>query len=137
MSSATIPLISRRSFDFSNIGINGSVYTQLVKAIDVSQYTSGTLGVRIHSKNIVAGGSISVMAYMTAPTPEEPNVDFIDFTSAVATVAVDNSGTAPALELASLSSGFGGMLTIFVQGDQPTAPGTIEAELSAFIVLKS
>jgi hypothetical protein len=141
MSGSTIPLFSRREFDFSEVRGDRCVDVLLVKAVDVSQYTRGTLEVRIHDRDISGSGArIWILAYTTAPTAEDPSVDFIDDSSPVASIVVDDSDdrTPPVLATAELSSGFGGMLAIVVRGEQARAPvDALAAELSAFLTIKS
>lgn len=52
MSGTTISLFSRREFDFSQVQGNRCVAAMVVKAVDVSQYTMGTLEVRVHNRSI-------------------------------------------------------------------------------------
>jgi hypothetical protein len=141
MSGTTISLFSRREFDFSKVQGQRCVDIMLVKAVDVSQYTSGTLEVRVHSRTISGvGANICVLAYTTAPTAEDPTVDFVDYSAPVASITVDDSDrrAPPVLATAALSPGFGGMLAIVVRGAQPRVPvDTLAAELSAFLTVKS
>lgn len=141
MSGTTTALFSRREFDFSRVQGGRGVELMLVKAVDVSQYTRGTLEVRVHSRSISGpGAQICVLAYTTAPTAEDPTVDFLDISSPVASVVIDGAEahTPPVLVTAALSPGFGGMLAIVVRGQQPRVPvDTLVAELSAFLSLKS
>jgi hypothetical protein len=69
MSGTTIPLFSRRTFDYDDLGGSGTSEIQIVKAVDVSQYTSGTASARAQ-QTIGGGGNITVNAYTTAPTAE-------------------------------------------------------------------
>ena len=141
MSGTTTPLFSRRELDFSKVQGGRHVDIMLVKAVDVSQYTRGVLEVRVHGKDISGPGAcIGVLAYTTAPTGEDPSVDFIDWSSPVAAVLVDDSDShpPPILLTSPLWPGFGGMLAIVVRGSQPTAPvERLAAELSALVTLKS
>lgn len=81
-----------------------------------------------------------MLAYTTAPTGEAPGIDFIDWSSPVASISIDDSEAyaPPALATAPLAPGFGGMLAIFVHGQQPPVPAAaLAAELSAFLTIKS
>lgn len=141
MSGTTISLFSRREFDFSQVRGDRCVELMLVKAVDASQWTSGTLEVRVHDRTISGpGAAICVLAYTTAPTAEDPAVDFVDTSSPVASVAIDDSDqrTPPVLATAALTPGFGGMLAIVVRGRQAPMPvEALRAELSASLTLKS
>ena len=141
MSGTTISLFSRREFDFSQVRGGRCVEVMLIKAVDASQWTSGTLEVRVHDRSISGpGAAICVLAYTTAPTAEDPAVDFVDTSRPVASVAIDDSDerSPPALATATLTPGFGGMLAIVVRGQQAPIPvDTLSAELSASLTLKS
>src|SRR5690606_13480434 len=139
MSGTTTPLFSRREFDFSQVRGDRHVEILLIKAVDVSQYTSGTLEVRVHSKDISGPGAcISILAYTTAPTAEDPSVDFVDWSSPVAVIVVDHADDdAPSLLTTALWPRFGGMLAIVIRGTQAPKPvARLTAELSAFLTLK-
>lgn len=130
MSGTTIPLMTKREFNFATAA--GSVV--IIRSLDVSQWTEGTLQVRIHENSNAGTAQIDVNAYAISNTPEEPSVDYLDGT-AVATVSVGVSGTdtAPLLKTAALASGFGGALQIKVEA---TAGSTVQATLSAALVMK-
>jgi hypothetical protein len=74
-----------------------------------------------------------VKAYKTAPSAEEPSVDFVDPT-AVASASVATATLAGELVNDSLTADFGGYLRIVV--DANWVSGTLEAEISAELVLK-
>ena len=136
MSTTSIPLFSKRSFDFSNLQ-NGTTQTIVIaKAIDVSQYTSGTLEVRLHSNNTTIGSAhIYLQAHTTAPSIEDPSKDFYA-SGTVARVDI-NSQAAPLLAVASLGTNFGSMLRITMEAEQPAGGGLTSAELSAVLTLKA
>ena len=139
MAGQIIPLFSRRTFDFSKLQGSQTIPVPIVKAVDVSQYTQATLEVRVHSMTISGGSAyIRVKLYTTAPSAEDPGRDFV-YGSAVATTSnLSSSNTAPTLLVAQVSSGFGGMLAVAVEGEQPGSPVvSLTADLSAQLVVKS
>jgi hypothetical protein len=126
----TIPLISRRTYNFDN----GSATIVVAKAVNVVQWTSGLLVVRVHSASIGTSSSVKVSLFKTAPSAEDPATDFEDTSSAVASAGPSAGAGAGELETAALSSGFGGFLQVSVVGTLSTA--SCIAEISAELVLK-
>lgn len=136
MPGTIIAVFSRRLFDFDNVRSPGEVEIILAKAINVEQYTEGTLLVRVHAIDIDCGATIEVIAKASAPSSEDPELDFIGAT--VATITIDASVAAPALVKASFLADPGERVTITIKGSQTsTAPASCKAELSAELVVKS
>lgn len=137
MSGAIIPIFSRRSFDFDDVAAsNKYVEITIAKAIDVSQYTEGTLLVRVHDNNVASNAQIDILVKATAPTSEDPAKDFVG--STVATVTVDENVNAPTLMKASFSADPGQMVTVTVKGWQVSGSAVAcNAVLSAELVVKS
>jgi len=136
MPGAIIPVFSRRMFDFDNVQSPGEVELVLAKAIDVEQYTEATLLVRVHALEIDRRARIEVIAKATAPSDEDPEVDFVGATVVIATI--DEAVTAPALVKATFWADPGERVTISVRGSQTgTAPASCNAELSAELVVKA
>ena len=129
MSGTVIPLITKRDFNFDN----GTATVTVVKAVPVSQYTEGVLLVRVHSSGIASSSTLEVRARTTAPTAEEPSVDFVNDTS-MASVSLDSDAAAGDLERAALTDDFGAFLQIQVEGTQDG--GNCNAVISADLVLK-
>lgn len=127
MSGMTIPLFTKRTFTFAD-----TMTVPVVKAVDVSHYTEGSLIVRVHGGTIDAG-SIAVRARTTAPSPEDPSVDFVSTSNAaIVTLTTASSGD---LGTGALSSDFGGFLRVDVVGTYVS--GTLTATLSAELVVKA
>jgi hypothetical protein len=53
------------------------------------------------------------------------------------TATVGSTGSGPEMVMGSLTTNFGGMLKFTVKGTQHSSPVTVEADLSAELVLKS
>ncbi|HLT35693.1 MAG TPA: hypothetical protein VK034_05390 [Enhygromyxa sp.] len=108
----------------------------MIKTIDVTQYTEGTLLVRVHANDIGPDAKIEVIASATAPAGDDPERDFVG--STVVTATIDAAVAAPALIRASFATDPGEMVTITVRGSQTSsAPTSCAAELSAELVVKS
>jgi hypothetical protein len=137
----TIPLFSKRTFTFTNVVGATTMEVPLIKAIDVTEWTQGTLIVRVHSATIATAGSkLDVMLKTTAPTPEDPALDFLVVpASAVASATIDQTvaNNDPCVVVAQLSSGFGNMLQLSIQASQVTSSTTMTAALSAMLVMRA
>jgi hypothetical protein len=118
-----IPLFSRKTFTLSST----SKIIE-VREVSVDQYTEGVLLVRCHAAP-PATGSVAVVAYSISNTPDEPQTDFIDPDTAVATCTIDSSVEAGDLVRATLSSGFGGGLQIRVEASSPSTSPILSGEL--------
>ena len=127
MPGTTIPLISKRQYDFGT----GTATTIVLKAVNVTPSKEGVLMVRVHSGTIGSGSSIAVVAQTTHPSNEDPALDFVN-TTPVATASVGTSPVAGTLVKAALATGFGSFLQIKVVGTLSTGPvnAIISAELS-------
>jgi hypothetical protein len=133
MAGTTIPLWNKRSFNFNNLTAGTSESHVAVKAISVERYREGQLIVRAHTRDIVnASSMIEVVASTTAPSAEDPSVDYV-FTTASGTATIDD-GSTTVVASANLSN-FGGFLRISVMGTR-ISTGNCSAELSAELVLK-
>lgn len=120
---------TRRTFTFSNTAVSNTIEIPLVRALDVTDAKELELIVRVHSVNIGTGASLAINAYAVSLTSEEPDADFVKST-AVGTVTLSPSTTAPSLSLASLSTPFGHMVRITVSGTQAGSAQAITATLS-------
>jgi hypothetical protein len=132
-----ITLFPRRVFDYSSVAQGEMLTTHLIKAIDVSQYTEGTLLVRVHSRtNIRGDATFKVVLAITSPTAEDPATDFLR-NKPVAEATVNSATEVPSLMVEQLTAGFGAQLAVFVRATRPAGDtGPIQAELSAELVLK-
>lgn len=136
MPGTIIPVFSRRMFDFDNVQAPGEVELVIGKGIEVEQYTEGTLLVRVHGHAIDPSARIELLAKATAPSDEDPEVDFVG--PIVLVVTIDACACAPGLVKGSFATDPGERVTITVRGLQTgTAPASCKAELSAELVVKS
>ena len=127
MPGQVIPILSKRPFDF----VSGSGTSVLIKAVPCGSYTEGVLLVRVHSGTFGSGSSIALVAQTTAPSGEDPSIDFLA-NPPVATATVTTPTSAGQLVKATLASGFGAFLQIKVIGTLSGSPcnAVISAELS-------
>lgn len=137
MAGTIIPVFTKRTFDFSNLGSSATAEYVMVKSLDVSQWTSVSLWIRVHSNSIAPDDAeIQVVVYPTDPSAEEPSVDFVD-SDTYAYYAVQKSTAAPGLLGLNISSISDGFVRISVKGVQGSTPGTSSADLSVDVVAKA
>ena len=130
MAGTTIPLFTKRKFDFA--GASGTPAVVVIRSLDVSGWIEGVLNVRVHENNIgSASETISVKAYPISNSMEDPSVDYRDETAGnITTVTIGVSGySAPILVRSSLASDFGSALQITVEGANSPNDATLSAEL--------
>jgi hypothetical protein len=142
MSGITIPLITKRTFDFSSLATNTIQTIVLIKEFDVISWTEGSLNVRVHGGIMDASvtAKLSLALHSTSPTPEDPTKDFIDLTaSGIVTVAPADVSGSPMLLRGALSSNFGGKLALVIVGTQDTtaALANFHVDISVEVVLKN
>ena len=126
MAGRTRELISRRTYNFNN----GSAVITAVKLWDVTDATSGSLHVRVHSSDVASSSTIEVKAVQTGPTDEDPSTDFDGDTIATCSIDATVSGNAPILVSDGFTADFGPWLEIQVDGTQ--SGGNCTAEISVY-----
>lgn len=122
-------ITTRRTFTFTNTALSSTIEVPVVRALDIADAKALELLVRVHSVTIGSGASLLIKAYAISLTSEEPDTDFLNST-ALATVTLSSSTTAPSLSLAALTTPFGHMVRITVSGTQAGSSQTITATLS-------
>lgn len=133
MAGTSIPLWNKKSFNFNNLTAGTTETHVAVKAVASEKYREALLIIRAHTRDIVnASSKIEVIAFTTAPSPEDPSVDFVSTTaSGTATIANGSTSVVATVALAN----FGGFLRFNVMGTRVTS-GNCTADLSAELVLK-
>ena len=131
MTGTRIPLISKRSFDFN--GGSGTVIA--VKAAPVLQGRQGVLLVRVHDHDVAGSSTMDVVARLSAPCEEEPDVDFVWTGAETAKVTVNSSTSAPTLQRDDMLADFGAFLQITVVGTK--SGGNCQATISAELAIKA
>lgn len=127
MPTDVIKVIPKTTYDFTT----GSSTHVICRALDVTSSSSGSLLVRSHGHSISSGGSIEVIVKISAPSHEDPSIDFVG--SAVATVTLNSSTpAAPILLKDDLDPLFGGFLRVEVVGTKgsSTTQATISCDLA-------
>ena len=124
------PILSKRLYNF----VNGSATFVAAKAVPVVNWTQGSLLARVHDASFTGSSKIEVIAKTTAPSAEEPSVDFIATGAAVATATIDSGNTAGDVEKAALGADFGAFLQITIVGTLDT--GNCSATISIDLVVK-
>ena len=86
MAGTTLRLFFRRDFDFGGLPLGATAAFAVEGNVDVSAFRTGTLLVRVHDEAIPTGHVLRVRLYATAPSVEDPLLDFVT-TSAVMTAS--------------------------------------------------
>lgn len=143
MSGTQLRILSKTEYDMSTVlGQTGASPGAIIlaKNVDVSQWREATLMVRLHTATWSNGASLSVVAYPSLPTEEDPGTDYTT-NNPVATVTFTQGASgesAPKLKLDDLTAGFGPFLTIalgITQGQ--TASAQLKFTISVELSLKS
>jgi hypothetical protein len=128
MPTDVIKVIPKTTYDFTS---GGSTHV-VCRALDVTDSSSGSLLVRSHDHSISSGGSIDVVVRISAPSHEDPSIDFVG--NAVATATLDSSTpAAPLLLKDDLDPSFGGFLWVEVVGTKGS--GTTKATISCDLAM--
>jgi hypothetical protein len=115
--------------------LSGTQAFVLVAWLDVEGWTSGSLAVRVHAIDMHANHQISVIVRTTAPTVEDPTVDFVS-TSALAQAVVDTS--VGALVTDSIDLRLAGFVEVSIEGRKgATGTASVAATLSAQLYAKA
>jgi hypothetical protein len=137
MSGTNIRAIPKQTFDFSNLAPSATAEYLMVKSLDVAQWTTVWLWLRVHSNGIVPDNAqIQIIVNPTAPSVEDPAVDFVD-TGSFTALGFNKAFGAPKLigvDISSLSNGF---VRISVKGVQDSSAGVMTADISVDIVAKA
>ena len=132
MAGRRIELFARRTFELTDVAASQTMTVELIDRLAVEGAERGTLLVRAHSADLSGGGEMSVVLQQTAPTSEDPSVDFIG-TDLVSTGVV---GSAPGLKVGGVDLSGVGMLRVVLEATQSGGGGTLTADVSAELVLK-
>ena len=130
------------SFDFSNLGDNGTTDVPLAEHVDVSQATMATLMVRAHSGTLDSGTSLKVIAYPDGHTMEDPASEYQGGTSLGSCEFNYQSanGSADGLYLTDeLTAGsMGQMINVVLRATQasPASGSTVTGRISVDLSLK-
>jgi hypothetical protein len=131
-----IQAIDYMEYDFSSLPIAASMWLKVGEIMDVSQFLSGTMLVRIHSIDVDAGASFDIYAYSYWPSSREPNVEF-KVGTAVAQVQLDSTHTAGDVLTYELDAGFGPFIGVSINAVQAGQVGDVKARISVGFLLFS
>ena len=131
--SVRIPFLTERAYDFSTLAASATSDVIIVKALDIVPYRSGELQVRVHAASWGGGSPALVLkAYVTAPSRDDPSVDFVGDAKATATLS---SAAAGDLVNQALAPKFGSHLRLVLEATQGSPAGTLQATISGELVL--
>ena len=102
----TIPLLPRRTFDFTGLSTSTSKVITLIRGLDALMYGTGVLVVRHHTNSLSPDRTLSLRLRSSAPDPEDPDIDFVE-DSALAQVDLDDGAGTDTLHTVALTPGFG------------------------------
>lgn len=132
----SVPILDKRSFDFSNLGGGTEVYVVLCPTLCVIWYSRVRLSVRVHALNMASGQSLRVIVWNTLPSDEDPAQDFVDQYS-LTSAEITSSTTVPSLLTDRSSYEPDAYLKISLQAIQTSAPTVFTATLSAALLLRT
>jgi hypothetical protein len=139
MSGTTQTVITKRTFDFSNLQSGQTQEIPLCRAFDVTGAKQIDLVVRCHSKTITSTGQIDVNVQGISLSGEDPSADFIYYgvTGSIVSLAsctLTASLIAPFMLLSSLAAPWGPMIRVLLKGTGASG-ATIQAALSIDLIV--
>ena len=102
----TIPLLPRRTFDFTGLSTSTSSIITLLRGLDACRYGTGVLIVRHHTNSLSGDRTLSLRLRSSAPDAEDPDIDFVE-DSALAQVDLDANTGDDTLHTVALTPAFG------------------------------
>lgn len=132
MAGRRVELFAKRTFDMTGVLAAETMTVELIDRLDVRDAERATLLVRTHSADFSGGGSIAVVIQQTAPSAEDPSVDFIG-SDLVSTTA---GSSAPSLAVAGVDLLSITTVRVVVDCTQSGGGGSLTGELSAELVLE-
>jgi hypothetical protein len=129
MNGTLIPLFNKTRFDFGFLTGTTSQLTVIAPAIDLIQFKSLILLIRVHRINLTAG-SLSFTLYNTLPSDEDPQ-EFTDVVSTILTLSVSGSPGSLLNATGSSPQAFGKLVLLAVQS---STGNPLYAELSGCLL---
>jgi hypothetical protein len=131
-----ITVLKRRKFDYSYLAAGTSQLVVIQPAIEVHEYYTAHLFVRVHARSMSSGQSLDFGLHYTMPSDDDAR----EFTESSPFTSLTVTSTAPAVVPGLISrsvSDIGGYVKILMTVTQ-TSPSltTLYAELSAELVLR-
>ena len=110
MTTAVIEAISRRRYDFSA----GFSAVPIVPVLRVDRFRIGQLQVRLHVNGLGGASTFEIGLIPVAPSTDDPQLDFIDASTDVASVSLSAASPAPALFTDDFIADFGVFLGLWI-----------------------
>jgi hypothetical protein len=135
MAGHAVELAGKTHFEGTNLQASATQLIAVAEHVPVVGARELDLLVRLHTETIGATQKVEVLLVGDGYTLGDPSLSFLT-SSALVTVTWDQSTTAPGFQIGTVSSGFGSMVSVYVQLTQDQTPATLEAELSIDLVMK-
>ncbi len=134
MSGIIVPILSMREFDYTFLGISGTKTIVLHPALNVAMFSTARLIIRIHELTMSANQKITIAAYGTDPSPQDPR----EFVLSSTTLSAEVVSTLSAGSLVSdTDTDLYPFLKLVLIAQQGSSPGTpLYAVLSADLHLR-
>lgn len=131
-----VPVLTKTRFDYSYLAASASQTVILQPEICTVGYYYFQLIVRVHERSFAGSQTVVVSLYNVLPSSEDPR----EFSSPTTTYNITITGASPSSVPGILSlsgSDPGAYMKLVLTASQPIGPGTLYAELSAALVLRS
>ena len=125
-----VVMLPRTELDYTSLAPLATDSKVLVRALDVSDYRTGYLALRVHERSIGAGARLDVQIYGALPDPVDPNTDFVVPVSDREHSFTVASGTSSEVQTVRLPSGFGPFLYVRLEAAQSAGGGDLSAAIS-------
>jgi len=132
MAGILIPILPKRSFDFSSTTVGTAQHLVLVERIDISQYIDGILAVRVHSLTLNGADILELDLFGDGYSGQDPSMDFVTTSNLFPDMLLNS---APGLFTYG-GTVLGQFVRLVLSAFHATA-GTMSATLSADLVLRS
>ena len=128
-----VPVLRKTRFEYSFLAAGTSQSIQIQPALDTGSYYYYQLIVRVHELMFSGSQTIQLVLANTLPSEEDPR----EFSGgAASSVTITGAASVPGIVSVS-GTDPGAFMKLTLIANQPAAPGTLYAELSAVLVLRS
>jgi hypothetical protein len=136
-----VELLDRRRFDFSLLMGAATKELVVVKCLATPAFRDARLQVRVHEVDIGGGdesGTLDVFLKSTAPSRDDPGVDFVGEEALASAVVSATVGAGTLFDL-SVKPAFGKAVRLLMRATQsgPDGPYSLVASLSASLVVRA
>lgn len=142
MSHCLINALEQKRFDFGYLGPSASRAITLVPVIEAGNYSWVSVSVRVHSRDMVAGQTVTLQLFNTLPC-ETDNREFIEYSptsvtpNALLTVTITAGvPTVVPSVLFNATTNTGPYLKLVMTANQASSPGTFYLEASAVVFMR-